>query len=231
MLALYAVALVGLTLAWQDPTWQQRIAPEALAAQARSLSLRPWGPLMVLAGFALLVLMAVPVLALISLGTLVYGPWPGMAYSLGGMVAGATLAYGFGRFTGAQGMDRLTEGRLRLFSQHVRQRGVMTVALVRFMPVAPFMVVNLAAGALRVRLTQYVLGTFLGLLPGTVVLSLFLEQLREAWRNPDATTYALASTWAVVTLAGLWWLKRHFSRLPRNGTDLGVDTAQAGARK
>jgi len=77
------------------------------------------------------------------------------------------------------------------------------------------MVVNLAAGALRVRLRDYVVGSFLGLLPGTVVISLFLERLRQAWRNPDASTYAAAAAWAVVTLLALWWLKRHFMRKPR----------------
>ena len=39
----------------------------------------------------------------------------------------------------------------RLMLEH----GLVTIALVRFMPVAPFMVVNLAAGALRVRLSDW----------------------------------------------------------------------------
>ena len=215
MLGVYGVLLVGLTFAWQDPQWQQHLAPEALSARGRLLLAQPLGPLAVIAGYVVMVLMAVPVLALITVGTLVFGPWPGMAYSLVGMVAGATVAYGFGRFTGAQGMDRLTQGRLSLLSDHVQQRGMVTMALVRFMPVAPFMVVNLAAGALRVRLRDYVVGSFLGLLPGTVVISLFLERLRQAWRNPDASTYAAAAAWAVVTLLALWWLKRHFMRKPR----------------
>ena len=215
MLAMYAVVLLALTLAWQDPAWQQHMAPEALSRHGARLLEQPLGPAAVIGGYIVMVLMAVPVLALITVGTLVFGPWPGMAYSLLGMVAGATVAYGFGRFTGAQGMDRLTQGRLSLLNDHVQQRGLLTMALVRFMPVAPFMVVNLAAGALRVKLRDYVLGAFLGLLPGTVVISLFLEQLREAWRNPDAGTYAVAAVWAVVTLLALWWLKRYFMRRPR----------------
>jgi uncharacterized membrane protein YdjX (TVP38/TMEM64 family) len=214
LLGAYGVVLVGLMLAWQDPVWQQHMSPEALSRHGAWLLAQPLGPVVVVGGYVLMVLMAVPVLALISVGTLVFGPWPGMAYSLLGMVAGATVAYGFGRFTGAQGMDRFARGRLRLLDTHLKQRGFVTMALVRFMPVAPFMVVNLAAGALRVRLRDYVLGTFFGLLPGTVVLSFFLEQLKEAWRNPDEGTYAMAAAWAVVTLLALRWFKRYLSRRP-----------------
>lgn len=214
LLGVYALVLVALMLAWQEPAWQRHMSPEALSRRGAWLLAQPVGPLAVIVGYVLMVLMAVPVFALITVGTLVFGPWPGMAYSLLGMVAGATVAYGFGRFTGAQGMDRLASGRLRLLDAHLRQRGLVTMALVRFMPVAPFMVVNLAAGALRVRLRDYVLGTFFGLLPGTVVFSLFLEQLKEAWRNPDASTYAVAGIWAAVTVLALWWFKRYMTRRP-----------------
>ncbi|OGA85228.1 MAG: hypothetical protein A2711_09235 [Burkholderiales bacterium RIFCSPHIGHO2_01_FULL_63_240] len=214
LLGAYGVVLVALMLAWQDPDWQQHMSPQALSRHGAWLLAQPLGPVAVIGGYVLMVLMAVPVLALITVGTLVFGPWPGMAYSLLGMVAGATVAYGFGRFTGARGMDRFAQGRLSLLDAHLKQRGLITIALVRFMPVAPFMVVNLAAGALRVRLRDYVLGTFFGLLPGAVVLSLFLEQLKEAWRNPDASTYAVAAIWAVVTVLALWWFKRYMARRP-----------------
>lgn len=214
LLGAYGVVLVGLMLAWQDPVWQQHMSPEALSRRGAWLLSQPLGPAAVIGGYVLMVLMAVPVFGLITVGTLVFGPWPGMVYSLLGMVAGATVAYGFGRFAGAQGMDRFTSGRLRLLDAHLKQRGFVTMVLVRFMPVAPFMVVNLAAGALRVRLRDYVLGTFFGLMPGVVVFSLFLEQLKEAWRNPDAGTYAMVVVWAVVTVLALWWFKRYMARRP-----------------
>lgn len=215
LLGMYGLVLATLMVAWQDPVWQQHLSPEALSQRGAALLAQPLGPVAVIAGYVLLVLMAVPVLALISVGSLVFGPWTGMVYSLLGMVIGATVAYGFGRYTGAQSMDRFSQGRLGLLSQHLHQRGVLTVALMRFMPVAPFMVVNLTAGALRVKLRDFVLGSFIGLLPGTVVISLFLEQLRAAWQKPDAGTYALVAVWAVLTVAALWWLRRYLMKRPR----------------
>jgi len=209
LLSAYVLALVGMTMVARDPTWAHWFDPRWLSQQGQALLALPLGPFAVVGGYVLLVLMAVPVLALIVVGATVFGPWPGMAYSLVGMVAGATVAFAFGRFTGAQGMDRLTQGRLSLLSQHLHRRGLLTMALVRFMPVAPFMVVNLAAGALRVKLRDFVLGSALGLLPGTVLISLFTDRLLSAWQSPSVPLSVWLLLLAVVlVLAGCWWWKR-----------------------
>jgi len=209
LLSAYVLALVGLTVVARDPAWAHWFDPHWLSQQGHALLALPLGPLAVVAGYVLLVLMAVPVLALIVVGATVFGPWPGMAYSLVGMVTGATVAFAFGRFTGAQGMDRLTQGRLSLLSRHLHQRGLLTVALVRFMPVAPFMVVNLAAGALRVKPRDFVFGSALGLLPGTVLISLFTDRLLSAWQLPSMPLSVCLGLLAVVLLAvGGWWWRR-----------------------
>jgi uncharacterized membrane protein YdjX (TVP38/TMEM64 family) len=51
-------------------------------------------------------------------------------------------------------------------------RGIITVTTIRLIPAAPYTLVNLAAGALRVPLLEYTIGTALGLAPGLVVMSL-----------------------------------------------------------
>lgn len=209
LLSAYVLALVGLAVVARDPAWAHWFDPHWLSQQGRALLALPLGPVAVVAGYVLLVLMAVPVLALIVVGATVFGPWPGMAYSLVGMVTGATLAFAFGRLMGAQGMDRLTQGRLGLLSRHLHRRGLLTVALVRFMPVAPFMVVNLAAGALRVKPRDFVLGSALGLLPGTVLISLFTDRLLSAWQASSVPMSVWLSLLAILLLvAGGWWWKR-----------------------
>lgn len=217
LLLAYGLGLVCLSVLARDPAWAHWFDPQWLGQQGRVLLAWPLGPLVVVAGYVLLVLMAVPVLALIVVGATVFGPWPGMAYSLVGMVTGASVAFVFGRFTGAQGMDRFTQGRLRLLNQHLHRRGLLTVALVRFMPVAPFMVVNLVAGALRVRLRDFVLGSTLGLLPGTVLISLFTDRMWRVWQAPGMSwSWVGLVLVAVLLLLGIvWWLRRRKASEPR----------------
>jgi uncharacterized membrane protein YdjX (TVP38/TMEM64 family) len=211
MLGVYLLGLLALALAWRQPGMRHWLDPKELGELGRQLLATPLGPLAVMGGYVLAVMLGMPVLVLITVGALVFSPWPGMAYALCGMVLGAVVTYGFGRYTGAQTMDRWTEGRLALLSRHLHKRGLITVIAVRVMPVAPFIMVNMVAGALRVRLRDYVLGTALGLLPGTVFISLFMGRLSAAWDSPGPGAYgALAGVLALMALA--FWLVRRALR-------------------
>lgn len=208
LLLLYLAVLGLVWMAWRDPAWRVLLSPIMLAEFGRQVLAWPLGPVWVLLAYVVAVALAMPVLALITLGVLIFGPWPGMAYALAGMVAGATVTYGLGQLTGAQVLDRVLKGRLQLMSTHLHRRGLWAIVLLRALPVAPFIVVNLGAGALRVRLRDYVLGTFLGLLPGTVLISLFMRQVQQAVRTATPGAW-LALAGGVLLVAGaLWWLNR-----------------------
>lgn len=209
LIGLYVALIVGVTLAWRDPEWRPYLEPQALARMGRELLDMPMGPVLVLLGYVLAVLMAMPVAALITVGALVFGPWPGMAYALFGMVAGATATYGLGRLAGAQWVDSFApDGRLHAVADAVKRRGLWAVIVIRAVPLAPFIVVNMTAGAFRVRLRDYVLGTFLGLAPGTIVISLFMDRLTAALASPDAGTYTALAGVVLGGLLLLWLVRR-----------------------
>lgn len=213
LMVMYLLVIVGLTLAWRDPVLRQYMEPAALARTGQSLLAMPLGPLMVLAGYVLAVVLAMPVAVLITVGALVFGPWPGIAYTLVGMVSGAIVTYGIGLYSGAQLVDRWsTQGRIHALALALKRRGLWAIIVIRAVPVAPFVVVNMTAGAFRVRFRDYVLGSFIGLAPGTIMISLFMDRLTAALAEPDATTYGLLA--AVVMLFGgvLWWFKRLMAR-------------------
>jgi uncharacterized membrane protein YdjX (TVP38/TMEM64 family) len=210
VLGLYLVLIGVVTWAWHDPQWRAALEPHALAQWARSLLNLPMGPVLILGGYVLAVLMAVPVAVLITLGALVFGPWPGMAYALAGMVSGAVVTYGMGRFVGAQKVDEWSStGRMHALAQALKRRGLWAIVLVRIVPLAPFVLVNLAAGAIRVPLKHYVLGTFLGLAPGTIMLSLFTDRLAQAWQSPSASTLGWLA-FVVVLLVGTGVALKHW---------------------
>ena len=79
---------------------------------------------------------------------------------------------------------------------------------------APFILVNLGAGALRVRLRDYVLGTALGLLPGTVLISLFMRQVQRAVQTATPGAWLALAAGALLVLGAVWWLQRQWRRRP-----------------
>jgi uncharacterized membrane protein YdjX (TVP38/TMEM64 family) len=63
---------------------------------------------------------------------------------------------------------RLAGARWQRLERALDRRGVLAVLTARVMPVVPFVAVSYAAGLAGIRLGAYVVGTVLGVLPGSV---------------------------------------------------------------
>ena len=87
---------------------------------------------------------------------------------------------------------------------------IFAVATLRLLPVAPFTVVNIVAGAFKVPLRDYILGSLLGLTPGILVTNLFAHQLQNAARDPGIGTFLVLAALVAITIIGTAWLKRRF---------------------
>ena len=114
-----------------------------------------------------------------------FGAWHGFAYAF----AGILIACGGHLLRGAASSNRkvvrrIARGRLNRLSQVMRRRGLLAMTAVRLVPIAPFAVVNMVAGAIRMRLRHFMLGSALGILPGTLVATVFGDQLVAGLRDP-----------------------------------------------
>ena len=87
----------------------------------------------------------------------------------------------------------------------------------RLVPLAPFAVESVVAGAIRIRLWHLVLGTFLGMLPGMLAATVFGDQLETALRDPSAINYWLVG--GVVAALGVLTLavRRWFGKIEADG--------------
>jgi uncharacterized membrane protein YdjX (TVP38/TMEM64 family) len=92
----------------------------------------------------------------------------------------------------------------------IDQTGIVAVATLRLLPVAPFSLVNIVSGAFKVPLRDYLLGSLLGLAPGILITNLFAHQFESAIRNPGIGTFLLLVALIAVSIAGSVWLKRRF---------------------
>lgn len=205
VVVVYLGFFAAIALVWRSPSMSHWLDTSVLSQLGRDLLATPFGPLAVLGGYVLAVMLAMPILLMISVGTLVFGPWLGMGYSLAGMVSGAIVSYGIGRLSGAYLLDRFGDPQIQDLARRLKDRSLLAIVFLRAFPVAPFLVINVTAGALRVRFRDYVLGTVLGVLPGTVMLSLFMDRLVAAWRDPGVGTYVAVVLFlvALVTFATL----------------------------
>lgn len=99
----------------------------------------------------------------------VFGPLKGTIAASLGSTTGATAAYFLGRTIGRNWIrQRIGENpRFVALDQAVGSQGFKIVFLTRLSPVFPFNVLNYAYGLTNVRPRDYLLGSWLGMLPGT----------------------------------------------------------------
>src|SRR3546814_9428623 len=76
-------------------------------------------------------------------------------------------------------MWKMRDGRVARLIGVFAGNGVIGVASLRMLPLAPFMLINLAAGAARVPFLDFAVGSALGLGPGIVAFNLMGVQLEQ----------------------------------------------------
>lgn len=194
--------LVALALAWRVTPLSQLLSPENVARVAAPFVESPLGPLYGVLTFVVGGLLVLPLSLLTVQAGVLFGPVIGFVVALLGALASASVTYWIGALLGSDLMERLI-GRERLrTTRSLRTRGVLAVAALRFMPVAPYTVVNLAAGAVGVPFRTFIGGTIIGVSPGTLVLTLFASGIVAAVRHPSPL-FILGITAGLVALVAV----------------------------
>ena len=210
------LALVVLAGLWQWTPLREVIDVTWLAARLEEVKNGPVALLVTVAGFLIGGLLVMPVMVLIAVTILAFGPWWGFWYALIGMTASALLTFGVGRLLGRRLMDHLSGSWVHRTSRMLAAKGVLTVIALRILPVAPFSILNAVAGASHLKAKDFFVGTVLGELPGLVSLALFLDQVAETVRHPGPGSVLVL----VLIIAGIlfiaWALTRWVSNRPED---------------
>ncbi|MGU7812073.1 VTT domain-containing protein [Burkholderia sp. AW49-1] len=186
-----AVLLIAaLALAWRFSPLGKALNVASLAQAAAHAAQLPGAPALLLAGYVAAATLSVPITLLITVTGLVFGAWPGFAYASVGTMAAAAATYGIGRWLGRDAVRRLAGARANRLSEHIGRRGVVAMAVLRLLPVAPFTIVNLVAGASHIGLRDFLVGTAIGMLPGIVLTVTFAHQLTAAFSHPGPRAFA-----------------------------------------
>lgn len=210
--AVLPAALLALCAFWRWGPFSGMLDEQSLERWAAALRELPLAPLAALAGFFVGGLVMLPVVLLIGAMGMIFGPWLGAAYALGGALSSALAAYGLGLAAGHSTLARFSGGKTGRLSREMTDHGVATIIVLRLLPVAPFTLINLAAGASRFRLRSFALGTFLGMIPVILAVTVFADRLRQIWREPSGEHFAAAGGVLLALGLTVWLLGRLHGR-------------------
>ena len=181
---------------------------DALAGSAAWLRYDPNAPLWVIAAYVAAGITGFPVTLLIFAAALTLNVWLAIVCSLLGCVLSAMLLYAAGRWLGRKFVMRLAGKRLNRVNRLISRQGALAVTAVRMIPVAPYSLVNLAAGAVSVPFRDFVLGTLFGMTPGVAGITFFAKQLEQMILSPTIFNFVVLIATLVLMLAGIIGLRR-----------------------
>ena len=118
--------------------------------------------------YAILTLTPAPKAVISIAAGLAWGLWIGTLLVLVGAVAGAAASFWIGRMLGRDAVEQYTGGRVRAVDKMLQKRGLLSMIVLRLIPLVPFTVINYAAGLTAVRVRDYMIGTTIGIIPGTM---------------------------------------------------------------
>ena len=209
-------ALTGLALAWQTTSLRDFADIGYVASVISGYSQSSLAPLFAVMAFVLGGLVVFPVVVLIAATAAALGPWIGAVSATVGVLASSLLLFMIGRFLGHKRLQSLLGARALRVQRRIVGKGVVAVAMIRMVPVAPFSLVNVLAGASQLRLTDFLIGTVIGMAPGIITMAVLGAQIADFARNASwANAIPLGLTillWIAVCLAVqfvvTWWSGR-----------------------
>ncbi|GAA4334967.1 VTT domain-containing protein [Pigmentiphaga soli] len=219
-LALVLLLIASTALLWRWTPLGDYLDVGVLARTVRRFSQQPITPLVVMGGYVAAGLLSIPITILIVVTGVVFGAFKGGLYALAGTLASAAVTYAIGRWLGRETVRRLAGRRINDLSRRLARRGLVAMVILRLLPVAPFTIVNIIAGASQISVRDYLLGTLIGMGPGIVVTVLFAHNLASAMRNPSPGAFGVVALVAVALIGISVGLQRLFvarDKVPGHG--------------
>lgn len=166
--AALAVTLAGM---WHFCALGDAIDARTIAAWLPSRIESPLAMAAIAAAFVPASLTLVPIAIPITVCALIMEPMYALVTATCGCLSSATISFGLGRRLHRRTVRRLAGSRLNQLTRKLQSAAaVLPLATLRLVPVAPFAIVNVVAGAIRVPYRTFLTATALGMAPGIVAL-------------------------------------------------------------
>jgi uncharacterized membrane protein YdjX (TVP38/TMEM64 family) len=179
----------------------QELIKHALDWVAR---LGPWGPVIFIVVYVAGAALLIPGSAMTLGAGAVFGVLRGTAIVSIASTLAAAVSFLIGRYLAREAIARKIEGNSKFsaIDKAVAEQGWKIVLLTRLSPVFPYTLLNYAFGLTRVKLGHYVLASWIGMLPGTVMyvyLGSLAQVVGQRARTPGE--WALYAVGLLATIA------------------------------
>ena len=211
-IALIALGFAALSAIWRYTPLRDFLTPERVFDWAHTVGRQWWAPIAVILAYtpACFTMFPRPLITLFAV--IAFGPWLGFVYSMSGILLAALVTYYVGVKLPDDTVRKLAGSKMDSLAEVLRKRGLLACFAVRIVPAAPFAVEGFVAGNIGIKVRDFMLGTFLGMLPGTLTTTVFGDQIATALEDPSKINWWLVAGAAVLFAVLIVVVKRWFQR-------------------
>lgn len=172
-----------------------------------------WGLPAAILIFTLSAFVGAPQIVLIAACVVAFGPEEGFWYSWVATIVSGMVTFVVGRIAGAETLKRFSGATGGRFSRFMGKNGFLASFAVRFVPTAPFIVVNMAMGAAGMHFLSFIGGLALGVLPKTAVVAFAGDGVMDFLEGNVEAAIGAAAAAIVVWVLAVVLVRRYFSRM------------------
>lgn len=171
-----------------------------------------WGLLAAILVFTLTAFVGAPQIVLIGACVVAFGPELGFWNAWIATIVSGAVTYWTGRLASAETQRRFGGATGGRFTRFMGKNGFAASFIVRFVPTAPFIVVNMAFGAARVNFWAFMAGLTLGVLPKTAIVAFAGDSIMDALQGELLAASVMAvlavALWIAVAVVVRRWVRR-----------------------
>jgi phospholipase D1/2 len=211
-LGLILLAAAALAAAWRWTPLAEIVTAERILGWTRTVRETWWAPIVLMAAYtpAAFVLLPRPLLTLVIVMT--FGVLLGLVYATSGVLVAAAITYYAGRLLPKKTLQRLAGDALEPAGKLLREHGVVAVFGSNMLPTPPFVVQNMIAGAVRIPLWKFMLGTLIALLPGMLAWTVFGDQINAAMEDTSKINWWLVGAALLLLVAFTFLARRQLAK-------------------
>jgi phospholipase D1/2 len=215
-IAAAVLVLAALAAVWRYTPVAEYLTAERIREWARLVRETPWAPVAVILAYtpASLILFPRPLITLLIV--VAFGPWLGIAYAVTGIMLAAMVTYYLGRALPRRKVREIGGDKAEALGKGARRHGVIAVVAFNLLPVPPFAVQNMIAGAVRIKVWEYALGSVLSLIPAIIATAVFGNQVSAALDDAAQVSWwaigAAAIGLAIFIYFGRRWAAKQINR-------------------
>jgi uncharacterized membrane protein YdjX (TVP38/TMEM64 family) len=165
----------------------------------------------------------------------IFGVWAGSAVVSAGSTVGAACAFLIGRYFARDWVSKKISGneKFKAIDDAVAADGFKMTFLIRLSPIFPFNLINYALGLTKVRLKDYVLASWIGMMPGTVMYVYLGSVAGDLAAAGAGTRSKTPAEWLLygVGLAATVLVTVYVTRIAKKALESKVETGRGSAKQ